>query len=197
MTFKVKDYYFQKAKKENYVARSVYKLQEIDKRFKILRQGDLVADFGYYPGSWMQYTSEVVGERGLVVGLDIQEVNETLLGLKNVKLFQKDIFSITDLKDIEVEKKFDVVLSDMAPSTTGIKFVDQTKSCQLVEKVFEMLPLFLKPNGNLVIKVFEGQEVQVFLKKEKKRFQEFQYLKPKSTRSVSKEFFVIAKKFLA
>jgi 23S rRNA (uridine2552-2'-O)-methyltransferase len=197
MTFKVKDHYFHKAKKENFLARSVYKLEEIDERFKILKKNDQVMDLGYHPGSWIQYTSEKVGEKGIVVGADIKEINTKLLNLKNVTLFQKDVFNISNLAELAVVEQFNVVLSDMAPNTTGIRSVDQDRSLNLVEMVFSLLPFFLKPGGNLVIKVFESQNAQVYLKAQKNRFEEFHYLRPKSVRSVSKEYFVIGKNFKA
>ncbi len=197
MTFKVKDHYFHKAKKENFLARSVYKLEEIDQRFKILNRKDKVMDMGYHPGSWIQYTSERVGPEGIVVGTDIKEINTQLLKIQNVRLFQKDVLNIADLSELGVADQFDVVLSDMAPNTTGIKSVDQDRSLILVEMVFSLLPKFLKPGGNLVVKVFESHSAQVFLKENKKHFGEFHYLRPKSVRSVSKEFFVIGKDFRA
>jgi 23S rRNA (uridine2552-2'-O)-methyltransferase len=195
--FKVKDHYFNKAKQENYLARSIYKLEEIDQKYKVLKKGNFVVDFGYYPGSWIQYTSSVIGEEGRVVGIDIQEVNKKLSGLTNVRVYQKDIFNISDLSQLEVQDQFDVVLSDMAPSTTGVQSLDQIRSLNLVESVFGILPKFLKPGGNFVIKVFDSQNAQNYLKEQKTRFSEFSYLKPKSTRSVSKEFFVIGKQFKA
>ena len=195
--FKVKDHYFNKAKQENYLARSIYKLEEIDQKYKVLKKGNLVVDFGYYPGSWIQYTSSVIGEEGRVVGIDIQEVNKKLSGLANVRVYQKDIFNISDLSQLEVKDQFDVVLSDMAPSTTGVQSLDQIRSLNLVESVFGILPKFLKPGGNFVSKVFDSQNAQNYLKEQKTRFSEVSYLKPKSTRSVSKEFFVIGKQFKA
>ena len=195
--FKVKDHYFNKAKQENFLARSIYKLEEIDERYKVLRPGISVVDLGYYPGSWIQYTSRVIGDNGQVVGIDIQEVNKKLSGVKNVRVYQKDIFDIHDLSQLDVPDAFDVVLSDMAPSTTGIRSLDQDRSLNLVESVFGLLPRFLKPGGNFVIKVFDSQNAQNYLKEQKNLFKEFSYLKPKSTRSVSKEFFVIGKHFKA
>jgi 23S rRNA (uridine2552-2'-O)-methyltransferase len=195
--FKVKDHYFHKAKQENFLARSIYKLEEIDEKYKILKPGMLVVDFGYHPGSWIQYTSSVIGDKGRVVGIDVRELNKKLAGISNVRVYQKDIFDIHDLKDLDVDDRFDVVLSDMAPNTTGIKSVDQIKSLNLVESVFGLLPKFLKPGGNFVIKVFDSQDAQNYLKTQKNVFSEFHYLKPKSTRSVSKEFFVIGKNFKA
>lgn len=195
--FKVKDHYFNKAKSENFLARSVYKLEEIDEKYKILKPGMQVVDFGYHPGSWIQYVSRVIGDNGTVVGIDIRELNKTLTGIKNVRVYQKDIFDIHDLSQLGVEGQFDVVLSDMAPNTTGIKSLDQDRSLNLVESVFGLLPRFLKPGGNFVIKVFDSQFAQNYLKEQKGLFNEFHFLKPKSTRSVSKEFFVIGKNFKA
>ena len=195
MNFKVKDHFFHKAKKENFLARSVYKLEEIDERFKILNKNDQVIDLGYHPGSWIQYTSQKIGPNGMVIGADVRDINTKLLNVKNVRLFQKDVLTIETMQELGVDSQFDVVLSDMAPNTTGIQSVDQARSLNLVEMVFFLLPKFLKPGGNVVVKVFESNEAQLFLKDQKKNFSEFHYLRPKSTRSVSKEYFVIGKNF--
>lgn len=197
MTFKVKDFYFNKAKKENFLARSVYKLEEIDARFKILRQGDLVLDLGYAPGSWTQYTAEKVGLNGHVYGLDIKEITKSLLGYKNITLFKKDAFELQDIAELGIPRKVDVLLSDMAPNTTGIKSVDQDRSLLLVEKVMDFAQTCLRPGGSLVVKVFDSNAAQVYLKQKKSSFENFQFLKPKSTRSISKEFFVIGKGYRA
>tara|TARA_R110000868_G_scaffold97619_9_gene268612 strand:+ start:1219 stop:1842 length:624 start_codon:yes stop_codon:yes gene_type:complete len=194
--FKVKDHYFSKAKKENFLARSIYKLEEIDQRYGVINQGDNVVDLGYHPGSWIQYTSKKVSDSGSVIGIDIRPLNKKLAHLKNVKLLEMSIFDVTKPDDIGGQGYFDVVLSDMAPNTTGIRSVDQDRSLALVEKIFEILPVFLKENGNLVIKVFDSQSAQDYLKSQKHLFENLSFLKPKSTRSVSKEFFVIGKKYL-
>jgi len=196
MNFKVKDYYFNKAKKENFLARSIYKLEEINNKFKVLQEGNRVVDLGYYPGSWIQYTSSVIGPNGKVVGIDIKPVNKKLLAGKNIQLFEKSIFDIESVQDLGEDELFDVVLSDMAPNTTGIKSVDQARSLDLIETIYKVLPVFLKKNGNMVIKVFDSNDAQVFLKKNKNLFKEFHFLKPKSTRTVSKEFFAIGKGYL-
>lgn len=193
--FKVKDHYFHKAKKDNFLARSVYKLEEIDERFKVLKKGDLVIDLGYHPGSWIQYTSEKIGKDGLVIGADIKPVNTKLQNISNVRLFERDVFTIENMNELGVSDQFNVVLSDMAPNTTGIQSVDQIRSLNLVEMVFSLLPRFLKPGGNLVIKVFESHDAQVFLKSQKKHFEELHNLRPKSVRTISKEYFVIGKNF--
>jgi len=191
MGFKVKDHYYNKAKKDNYLARSIYKLEEIDQKYEIIAKKDNVLDLGYHPGSWIQYTSEKVGTEGSVVGIDIREINRDLAKLTNVTVFHKDINDVKDLAELGVSEQFDVVVSDMAPNTTGIKSVDQARSLNLVEMVFYHLPAFLKMGGNFVIKVFDSHDAQAYLKQQKNQFEKFHFLKPKSTRSVSKEFFVI------
>jgi 23S rRNA (uridine2552-2'-O)-methyltransferase len=196
MSFKVKDHYYNKAKKENFLARSVYKLDEIDKKHKIIKTGQRVLDLGYHPGSWTQYVSDMVGPQGKVVGIDIKPVNKKLLTLKNINLFEKDIFDVQAPKDLGLEE-VDVLLSDMAPNTTGIKSVDQIRSLALVEAVFDFMPRVLRPGGDIVIKVFDSHQAQDFLKSQKKLFNKLEFLKPKSTRSVSKEFFVIGKGYKA
>lgn len=196
--FKVKDHYFNKAKKDNFLARSIYKLEEIDAKFKIIETGNRVVDFGYHPGSWCQYTTRKVGEDGFVVGIDIRPLNKSLLNVKNLKLFEKDIFEVNNVADLGESDKFDVVLSDMAPNTTGMRSVDQDRSMNLIEKVFEILNVFLKKDGNLVIKIFDSNRAQEFIKeiRTKKVFKEIKSLKPKSTRQISKEFFLIGKGYV-
>ncbi len=196
MTFDPQDHYFKKAKKENFLARSIYKLEEIDKKFKVLTKGNYVLDLGYYPGSWIQYTSNLIGPQGQVVGIDLQVVNPKLQNLKNTMLFQDNIFEF-DFSKLPNQKKFDCILSDMAPNTTGIKDVDQARSLDLVEKVFELKNSLLRPGGNIVVKVFDSNDAQIRLKQEKIHFERFSSLKPKSTRSISKEFFVIGLGFKA
>lgn len=193
MNFKVKDHYYNKAKKDNYLARSIYKLEEIDTKYKIFKKSDHVIDLGYHPGSWIQYSLKQVGEKGYVLGIDIRPLNKKLAGEKNLRLLEMDAFDLIGLESLGVEKQFDVIISDMAPNTTGIKSVDQARSLALVEKVFEVMPFFLKKNGNFVIKVFDSHDAQAFLKKQKKLFKDFDLLKPKSTRSISKEFFAIGR----
>jgi 23S rRNA (uridine2552-2'-O)-methyltransferase len=197
MSFKVRDHYFYQAKKEDYLARSVYKLKEIDEKHKLFKKQMTVLDLGYHPGSWIQYALEKVGKQGRVVGLDIRPIQLGLSEIENVSLYQKDIFTITSVQDIDthLEDLFDIVCSDMAPNTSGIKTVDQLKSLQLVENVFALLPILLRPGGSCVVKIFEGKGVQELFKEQKLRFEEFHLLRPKSTRSQSKEIFVIGKKF--
>ncbi|MBT7608503.1 MAG: RlmE family RNA methyltransferase [Bacteriovoracaceae bacterium] len=197
MNFKVKDHYFEKAKKDNYLARSIYKLEEINQKFHILHKNDFVLDLGYHPGSWIQYASKLIGPKGSAIGIDLKPVNKKLVSIKNITLFEKDVFDVFDAEELGASQKFDTILSDMAPNTTGIKSVDQARSLALVEKVCELLPTFLKQEGNFVIKIFDSNEAQQFIRTIQSSFKSLKKLKPKSTRSVSKEFFVIGKGYEA
>lgn len=196
MSFKVKDHYFKKAKNENYLARSIYKLEEIDQKYKVLKANNKVCDLGYHPGSWIQYTSKTVGQTGLVVGVDIKPINQELGKYKNVKLYSFDILDSEKAAELFQFAPFDVVLSDMAPNTMGVKLVDQARSLELVEMVFSLLERLINKNGNLVVKVFESADAQNFMKEQKKLFKEMHFLRPKSTRNSSKEYFVIGKGYI-
>lgn len=196
MSYKEKDYYFQKAKDQNYFARSAFKLDEIEKKFKILKKNGTILDCGYYPGSWIQFTSRWSGGKAKIFGLDIQPINKSLV-LPNVTLFKADFLDTKNVLELCGVPSFDVVLSDMAPKTSGIKSVDQQRSYELVEKLIAILPQILAGGGNFVAKVFDGPDAQGLIKELKKNFKLVKQFRPKSTRSISKEFFVISKEFVA
>ena len=133
---KIKDHYFHKAKQNGYVARSAYKLEEIDKKHRIIRKGNFVLDLGCSPGSWLQYTSRIVGEEGEVLGVDLQPVNHSLPA--HVRVLQADIFELT-AKDLEIGGGMvDVILSDMAPKTSGIRATDAQRSYALNQQVLQL-----------------------------------------------------------
>ena len=151
---KIKDHYFHKAKRNGYVARSAYKLEEIDKKHRIIRKGNLVLDLGCSPGSWLQYASRKVGEEGEVLGVDLKPVNHPLLS--HVKVLQGDIFELT-AKDLGMSGgMIDVILSDMAPKTTGIRATDAQRSYALNHQVLQLAEELLKPQGMLLVKAFQG-----------------------------------------
>ena len=193
MGFEVKDYYYKKAKKEHYLARSAYKLAEIDKKYKLFEaKSENALDLGYYPGSWVQYISRLPWAKRpkTLVGVDLQPLN-TKLKLPGVELFEKDFLKIEKLEELGVQSKFSLILSDMAPKTTGIKLADQQGSLELVEKIFYCLPKFLEEGGKVVIKFFESSDIQQLIKEQKKNFLKTHFFKPKSTRSCSVEVYFI------
>lgn len=197
MGYNPNDFYFRKAKKENFAARSVFKLQEIDDRFHILKKGFKVLDLGAAPGSWSQYSSQVVGLQGRVLGIDIQAIKITL---PNAVFVQADMRQ-ANLDEIMtahgISPPFDVVLSDMAPKTTGIRFTDQARSLELCELALETAEKFLKPKGSFVCKLFHSEDFEAYRAKLRERFDRVEVLRPKSTRKESKEVFFIALQYKA
>ncbi len=188
---KYRDHYFNRAKQENYPARSVYKLQEIEKQFSLFRPGQTVIDLGAAPGSWTLYASKKVGDKGRVLAVDLNEAGISLPG--NVIFFQDDAFEPGPelSKAIEEHAPFDLVISDMAPKTTGIKFTDQARSLELCERALEVADVWLKPGGHLVVKIFQGPDVKAFTDSLRPRFAKVKTFKPKSSRAESKEIFII------
>lgn len=192
MAYKPNDYYARKAKSESYLARSVYKLQEIDDRFKILSKNNQVLDLGASPGSWSQYASEKIGEKGVVVGIDLTAIS---LVLSNGYFFQMDVFDPelnSKIISTGINPFFDVILSDMAPKTTGIRNTDQARSYGLCEMALWVAQQYLREKGNFVCKMFDQAESRDFKEILKSQFKKVEILRPQSTRKESKEIFFIA-----
>ena len=162
---KVQDYYFKKAKKENYPARSVYKLEEAQKKYRFIKSGDTVLDFGCYPGSWSMYAARVVGPGGLVVGVDLQKGEKiSIAKAADIIWFCNDIMSDDIVEKVkEIKETFGIVLSDIAPRTSGNKWVDQQQSLNLAKRVFELAASLLSKDGNFYVKVFEGEDFKEFV----------------------------------
>ncbi len=196
MGYQKKDYYFHKAKQENYAARSVFKLQEMDQRFKIFRSKDRVLDLGAAPGSWSQYASGKIGFEGRILGIDLQLVE---LSLPNGIFLVQDLETIV-WEDVFVDSgvmpPFDVVISDMAPQTTGVRFVDQARSSELCQLVVATADRFLKRQGHLVFKLFQSEDLEMFRDLLKKNYARVEILRPKGTRKESKEIFLVGLNFL-
>lgn len=192
---KYRDYYFLKAKQENYPARSVYKLKEMDSRFHLLKAGMHVLDLGAAPGSWSLGAAEKVGKTGLVLAADIQETLTVFPD--NVLFMQEDVFERSAEFEAVLAKfaPFDLVMSDMAPFTTGNKFTDQSRSHDLCVQALEIAKLYLKPGGNFIVKIFMGPDVQEYLVTLRKLFVRVQGFKPQSSRSESKETFYLGFEF--
>jgi 23S rRNA (uridine2552-2'-O)-methyltransferase len=195
---KVQDHYFKKAKKEKYPARSVYKLEEAQKKHQFIKSGDTVLDFGFYPGSWSIYAARVVGPQGLVVGIDLQDAKKiSFANAAEIMWLCDDIMSDDIVEKVqEIRKTFSVVLSDMAPRTSGNKWVDQQQSLSLVRRVLELSAILLKKDGNFYVKVFEGEDFKEFVDSVRKSFKTVKIVKPKSSRSESREVFVLGLRFL-
>ena len=190
--FQVQDHFTIKAKERGFRARSVFKLEEIQDKFHILSKEDTILDLGAAPGSWLQYIAQTVGTRGLAIGIDIREIEP--FREKNIVTFVGDILDedavAKNLATINIEK-CDVVLSDLAPDTSGIPGQDQERSLELaLEAARAGLP-FLKKGGNLVLKIFEGEELMNFRRALEERFSRVKAFRPKASRSRSKEIYLV------
>lgn len=190
MSYNPKDHYFKKAKEQNFAARSIFKLEEIDQKLKIIKSGQQILDLGASPGSWSQYCSQKIGVKGRILGVDLNPVQ--------VKL-PNATFIHADLRDLNLQEifsahgfdKFDVVLSDMAPKTTGIRNTDQARSLELCELAFTVAEKFLLKGGHFVCKLFHSDDFTKMKELIKGSYQKFEAIKPDSTRKISKEIFLV------
>lgn len=188
------DEYFKRAKAEGYVARSAYKLLEIQDRHRLIRAGMRVLDLGCAPGSWLQVCERLVGAAGRVVGIDLQETRAPLGGA--VRTMVGDAFATQPAALFELAgsaQRFDVLLSDMAPNTSG--HGDDLLSARLCRRVLELSPLVLRPGGSLAMKVLEGAEYPALLRETAGMFRACKGLKPRASRDVSREMFIVAEGF--
>jgi len=184
----VQDHWFREAKAKGYRSRAAFKLLEIDRRKGILRKGQRVLDCGAAPGSWLQVAAAAVGPRGSVVGVDLKAIDPR--GLPPcVSLLE------ADLRELDLDRlgghRFDVVLSDMAPDTTGDPSGDHARSARLCHELLDRLPGWLEPGGALVFKVFEGGDYPALLQRARRLFEKAKGFKPPASRAESVEMFVI------
>lgn len=189
------DTFAKRAQREGFRARSVYKLEEIDKRTQLFRSGQAVLDLGCAPGSWLQYASRRVGKKGRVLGIDLQAVAP--LPAANVKILQRDAFNIEADELVELGGPFDVVISDMAPATTGNRLTDHVRSMELCQRALRVALRGLKPGGAFVCKAFEGPDLNDLAAEIKPHFKKVRRIKPKATRKESVELFFVAQGFKA
>jgi len=181
--YKKPDRFTVAAKKAGFPARSVFKLEEIDRRVRIFRPGMRVLDLGAAPGSWALYAAQRVGPRGRVIAIDVQPISVAMP--PHVEVRQADAFAL------EEPGPFDVVLSDMAPSTTGVRFTDQSRSFDLFMRALEVAEKTLAPGGTFVGKIFMGEDLPVARAKVRELFRKERLIRPEGTRTSSYEVFVV------
>lgn len=207
------DHLTEKAKHDNYPARSVYKLMEIQKKFTIIKKGNRVLDLGCAPGSWLIYAAQTIGNQGLAVGVDLQKVgvplppnaiaiqgdilnlNQYLLA-QNGRVFTSNREDSSDMDDRLASnpiKEYDVILSDMAPSTTGRKEIDAARSFELCEAALKIASEWLVGGGTFVCKIFQGSDFKLFEQSVKSSFRQCAIFKPESCRKASKEIYIVGK----
>ncbi|MCG8617824.1 MAG: RlmE family RNA methyltransferase [Desulfobacterales bacterium] len=185
------DHLTEKAKSQGYPARSVYKLEEIQKKFRVMKKGDTVLDLGCAPGSWTLYAAKQVGDRGRVLGIDLKTVDIKLPA--NVTTIQDNILRLETPGFLDQADGCKLVMSDMAPATTGRKDVDALRSFELCRMALDVALNRVASKGNFVCKIFQGNEFKAFEKDVKAAFRECKIFKPESCRKQSKEIYIIAK----
>lgn len=188
------DDYVQRAQREGYRSRAVYKLKEIDDKERLLKRGATVVDLGAAPGAWSQFAMERLGDDGLVVAVDVL----TMDGLPGVVDIKGDINSqeVYDaIRNALGGKQVDLVLSDMAPNMSGNRSVDQPRSIQLAEMAFETAKEVLRPGGDLLIKVFQGSGSDELRNELRTCFRKVSSVKPKASRPRSPEIYFLARNY--
>ena len=190
-TYKRPDRFTQRAKQEGFAARSVYKLEEIQRRFRLFRRGQRVVDLGCYPGSWSAYVLAQIGDSGTLVGVDLEEPE-----------IAGGTWMTASCFDVEPEQigealggQADVVLSDMAPRTTGDTFGDHVRQVEIARRALELAVALLADGGSFVVKVFDGEEAPDLQREVKAHFAKVKRVRPEAVRKESREFFLVATGF--
>jgi 23S rRNA (uridine2552-2'-O)-methyltransferase len=182
------DHFTVEAKKQGYPARSVFKLEEIDRRLRLLRPGMHVLDLGAAPGSWMLYTAQKIGKNGRLLAVDLSAITVPIP--ENTTFVQGDALSLEN-QALSLHAPYDLVLSDMAPNTTGNRLGDQTRSFELFMRALVVADKLLKPGGGFVGKIFMGEDFSAAKRDVKRIFEEERAFKPEGTRSSSYELFLV------
>jgi 23S rRNA (uridine2552-2'-O)-methyltransferase len=185
-----KDSFHQRARRAGYVARSVYKLEEIDQKFKLLGRGKRVLDLGCAPGSWLQYAGEQVGPQGTLVGIDRGPIE---LSFPNFRMVVGDVHQVQPSELLGDLSAFDVVLSDMAPDTSGIRHADQSRSEALFERALEIAEQTVVPGGHFVGKLFQGPRFKELIARCRTGFEAVKVFKPAGSRSESIEEYIVCR----
>ena len=187
-----RDYYYQKAKAENYRSRATYKLSQTAKKYHFIRKGNIVVDLGAAPGGWIQAARKIVGKTGFVLGVDLKPIEP--FPQEYVRTIVGDFTEPETLQQIMdfLPRKADIVLSDASPNISGIWEVDNARQIDLATKALEIALRTLRPSGNFFVKVFEGNMLPDFVKTVKKHFEVVKVIKPKASRAKSSEMYLLA-----
>jgi 23S rRNA (uridine2552-2'-O)-methyltransferase len=192
-----KDYYYQKAKAENYRSRATYKLSQTAVKYHFIQRGDVVVDLGAAPGGWIQAARKIVGNRGFVLGVDLKPIAP--FPQEYVRTIVGDMTEPETLQQILdfLPRKADVVISDASPNISGIWEVDHARQIDLAHQALQIALNILRPSGNFFVKVFEGDMLRGFIKTVEKHFEIVKLIKPKASRAKSSEMFLLAMKLKA
>jgi 23S rRNA (uridine2552-2'-O)-methyltransferase len=188
-----RDLYRRMAREQGYRSRAAFKLKEIDKRFGIFNDAKVVLDLGAAPGGWLQVASEAVGKGGIIIGVDLRPIKS--LGLENVKTIIGDVTENSTLEEVRrlLPDPVDVLLSDLSPQVSGTWDIDQLLQIELTRSALRFVEEFLRPDGWVVLKVFQGMDTQSFLEDLRKRLGYMKIFKPKASRKRSAEIYVVGR----
>ena len=187
-----RDYYYRKAKEGKYRSRATFKLLQAARKYGFLKRGDVVVDLGAAPGGWLQASREIVGSEGFVLGVDLKNVQP--LEAENVHTVVGDIADAETLRLVEtiLPSAADVVVSDLSPNVSGVWEVDHARQMDLAMTSLIFAQRFLRADGNLFVKVFQGDLFGGFIDRVKKHFSRVRIVKPKASRARSAEIYVLA-----
>lgn len=188
------DEYVKRAQEEGYRSRAAYKLLEIDEKDRLLRPGLTVVDLGAAPGGWSQLAARLVGGQGAVIALDVLPM-EPLAGVEFIQGDFRETAVLERLLDVLNGRPVDLVISDMAPNTSGIKAVDQPRGMYLAELALDFAGQCLRSGGDLLVKVFQGEGFDPFLKSLRAGFATVAPRKPKASRARSAERYLLARNY--
>ena len=186
------EYYFKKAKEENYRSRSTYKLVQANEKYGFIQRNNIVVDLGAAPGGWIQAARKMTGKNGFVLGIDLKPIEPF-----TQEYIRTIIADFTEPGTIDVimsflRRKADVVLCDAAPNITGVWEVDHARQIDLAEKALEIAQCVLRPSGSFFVKVFEGELLNDFMQTVKTLFDEVKLVKPQASRQQSSEMYLLA-----
>lgn len=184
------DHYTRRAREERWLARSVYKLEEIDRKVRLIRSGDRVLDLGCYPGSWSQYSVVKAGPKGEVVGVDLKKPDR--FSSPRFRFIAADVLSLDVAWLREQVGTRELVISDLAPATSGIPVTDTSRSIELACRALEVALAVLKKGGHFLCKVFEGPDVKAFRTGLAEHFARVQTHRPSAVRKASREIYLLA-----
>jgi 23S rRNA (uridine2552-2'-O)-methyltransferase len=186
------DYYVKMAKKAGYRSRSTFKLEEIDKKDKLIRPGMTVVDLGSAPGGWSDYALRKMGDKGTVIALDILPMTP-LTGVHFIEGDFREDSVLDELNGVLNGQQIDLVLSDMSPNITGVSSIDQPSSMYLVELALDFALTNLTKQGNFLVKVFQGEGFEQYMKAMRDGFQKVITRKPDASRPRSREVYLLGK----
>jgi 23S rRNA (uridine2552-2'-O)-methyltransferase len=185
------DHYGRLAKQKGFPARSVFKLQEMQERFHLLRPGIRILDLGASPGSWSQYCLQRIGARGCLTAVDLKEMRIQVPPQPAFRFLRADLFDPALEGRLHQAGPYDLVLSDAAPQTSGSHLVDTHASLELAARAAQIAMAVLRPGGNLVVKIFQGGDEKQLLERLKGAFQRARAFKPAASRSESREVYLL------